>query len=676
MMQHRAQQAALQQQHAGNLDVSKSHEGYHNNGEGGYHDGMTHDEHDSALRRRLPWENFVVADQQQQQQQQQHQQAGANNNEGIEPAQAMWPQHQPVRGGGRGDQQVNVEGPEITDQAMWGTVPVPNPRGGRTSSIVSRNSHRSALSPKNQQQGFLSVPAMSNFTPGHHSTFPSHGTEPTVDGSAHDEDGGQQQRDGDEDDEGEAGGGSDRRRVRKSWAERLSELRQFRAEHGHLDVPARHPALGRFLINQRQQYRFLREGKKSSLSAEQIVDLESLGFHWTSSVGGGGGRGRPNQRGWEYRLNKLAEFSREHGHTRVPQPTKRMKEEDPDLYSLGKWVDNQRQQYSARHRGKWSAMSDERIASLEALGFEWNPRRRRPAPGVRAEQRRKVQIELLDELRSRKELSTSQVADLDALRDKWTSAAKGKKESKFNQKSRWNERLDMLKEYKARHGHTRVPQPGKKMKKDDPKMFTLGKWVDNQRQQYSLRQRGKRHAMGDDRVKALEEIGFVWHVNRRRDEKENAGKDDSDDAVKVKQEEDPSKKGKKKKSKKKLQVGASSSSTPSADNNKKKKIKDTEYLVVYEPPECIKSSENNTVDATNDMPPNCENSSRDDKPEKCDNKAKLKPCDDDDHPEVEACCKAELESGGVDKGSDALECDEAQLDCESTNDEAASTEPV
>ena len=56
-----------------------------------------------------------------------------------------------------------------------------------------------------------------------------------------------------------------------------------------------------------------------------------------------------------------------------------------------------------------------------------------------------------------------------------------------------------LRSYKETHGHTNVTAS---------ENYTLGNWVAMQRKLY--RQEGKRSSMKDERVKALNELGFAW----------------------------------------------------------------------------------------------------------------------------------------------------------------------
>jgi len=51
----------------------------------------------------------------------------------------------------------------------------------------------------------------------------------------------------------------------------------------HCNVPRDYPAnqaLGNWANTQRTQYRFLQEGKKSSMTIERIQKLEAIGFAW------------------------------------------------------------------------------------------------------------------------------------------------------------------------------------------------------------------------------------------------------------------------------------------------------------------------------------------------------------------------------------------------------------
>jgi len=191
-----------------------------------------------------------------------------------------------------------------------------------------------------------------------------------------------------------------------SWDVRLAELKVYKSEHGHCRVPRGYKPNKQFaswVKTQRQSY------AKGKLSSERVAKLKALGFEWTSLHGSSTGRLAI----WDERLAALEAYKSEHGHCRVPgayKPNKR----------LGAWVKTQRQSHA---KGK---LPSERVAKLEALGFEWT---------------------LLHGS------STGRLAI-------------------------WDERLAALEAYKSEHGHCRVPQ-GYKLNKQ------LGRWVNAQRLFYA-----------------------------------------------------------------------------------------------------------------------------------------------------------------------------------------------
>ena len=70
-------------------------------------------------------------------------------------------------------------------------------------------------------------------------------------------------------------------------------------------------------------------------------------------------------------------------------------------------------------------------------------------------------------------------------------------------KTGWSVRFEQLREYKAQFGNCRVP--GKYSA--NPK---LGTWVMHQRRNYKLQKEGKPSPMTDERIRALQNVGFDW----------------------------------------------------------------------------------------------------------------------------------------------------------------------
>jgi hypothetical protein len=141
------------------------------------------------------------------------------------------------------------------------------------------------------------------------------------------------------------------------WERHLEEFKQFRKEHGHLEVPNVYPSnrpLGRWAHYLRQ------EKRRAGLSEEQVRQLDALGFVWVND------RRKGHWTTWLRRIAKLERFREEHGHCCVPR------DYSPDR-SLGRWADRVRKQ---RRDG---TLSRERIRQLRALGFCWDPKPRRKA---------------------------------------------------------------------------------------------------------------------------------------------------------------------------------------------------------------------------------------------------------------------------------------------------------
>lgn len=67
------------------------------------------------------------------------------------------------------------------------------------------------------------------------------------------------------------------------WMERLEELKQFKEENGHCNVPSQYPEnpqLATWIKCQRRQYKLLKEGKPYNITPQRIDELNRLGFTW------------------------------------------------------------------------------------------------------------------------------------------------------------------------------------------------------------------------------------------------------------------------------------------------------------------------------------------------------------------------------------------------------------
>jgi hypothetical protein len=141
-----------------------------------------------------------------------------------------------------------------------------------------------------------------------------------------------------------------------SWEIRLSELADYRKEHGHCNVPrsySENTRLSTWVRHQRTQNRLHRDGKPSLMTLTRIQELEDIGFEWGTCG-----------TAWEDRLSELAGYRKIQGHCNVPTNYS-------ENTKLAHWVANQRKQYKLHAEGKASSMTLPRIQELERLGFRW-----------------------------------------------------------------------------------------------------------------------------------------------------------------------------------------------------------------------------------------------------------------------------------------------------------------
>jgi hypothetical protein len=145
----------------------------------------------------------------------------------------------------------------------------------------------------------------------------------------------------------------------EQWFERFNEMIQFRSVCGHCYVtnaPPSNPHLAQWVKRQRYQYKLKYEGKHSTLTDEREAALEQLGFVWDS-----------HGASWMERWNELAKYRKMNGDSNV-------KTNYSENRQLSIWVKCQRRQYRLYQCGGRTNMTPERIRSLEALNFAWNPR--------------------------------------------------------------------------------------------------------------------------------------------------------------------------------------------------------------------------------------------------------------------------------------------------------------
>jgi superfamily II DNA or RNA helicase len=202
-------------------------------------------------------------------------------------------------------------------------------------------------------------------------------------------------------------------RLDEAWEKMLVELADYQQLYGNCNVPKKwkhNPRLATWCVHQRTDF------QRGKLSGDRIKRMEALNFQWT-----------PNEIAWEEMAVALMDYKAAQGTCDVPR-------EWSDNPKLGKWCAHQRQ---AKQKGKLSAS---RLHRLGEMGFNWNT--------------------------------------LDAT---------------------WETMFDQLCIYKKNHGNCNVPNAGK----DDPK---LANWCASQRGCY------KNGKLAAERIHRLEQLGFVWDM--------------------------------------------------------------------------------------------------------------------------------------------------------------------
>ena len=272
------------------------------------------------------------------------------------------------------------------------------------------------------------------------------------------------------------------------WYEKFSQLSEYYKENQDSNVPLRHPTLGNWTKRQRKLY------KTNKLPDHRIEALKSLNFQF-------------DVRGvsWESMRKKLQEYKDREGHLNVPK----------DHPVLGHWV------VAQRHNFKFdrSRLSRQRMKRLEEMGFIFD---------LLEYAWQLMYNQLKEYMQKYGDCNVPATHENRAL-SKWVSTQRSNYKALMENPNTcyfpkhrrdalddigflwdyyervWLDKYDELIKYQAYHGHCNVPF----VYQSNP---SLGIWVSTQRQQYNLYKRGKPTKITADRMKKLEDLGFVWNV--------------------------------------------------------------------------------------------------------------------------------------------------------------------
>lgn len=363
------------------------------------------------------------------------------------------------------------------------------------------------------------------------------------------------------------------------WERQFERLEQFHSAQNHSHVPST-TKLGKWAATQRRHYdcsintnNTKTKQSVSLLTPERIHRLNALDFHWNTTVFTASSL-EEDEHTWVLYFQELVLFYQQHGHTSVSSSNNN--NDDRNNNTLASWIKTQRRLYrqdklssdretlldwtfndiwdptptwKTRLLGgdtRWRAHLEELRAYRDDVGDCLVPQHYRGPHGNSTlghwvdQQRRRLggrsdaDAMTTPLLRRRRDL-------LEDLGFDWSAAHK----MHAPRDRLWYERLEDLKVYKAQHHHCMVPlryavHP------------QLGRWVSTQRQQYHrkrlqeedeqyYRERGQRQPEGDgatssnnsscsvghtntpkktmmteERLRVLDELGFVWEVRQKR----------------------------------------------------------------------------------------------------------------------------------------------------------------
>ncbi|GMH85539.1 hypothetical protein TrST_g10508 [Triparma strigata] len=273
-----------------------------------------------------------------------------------------------------------------------------------------------------------------------------------------------------------------------AWEENFQSLVNYKKEEGDCLVQATFKTvegltLGSWVSGQRVAY------KNGKLSADRVEMLEEIGFVWDTL-----------ELAWEQNFQALVNYKKEEGDCLVPVGFKTV-----EGLNLGKWTSHQRNIYK---NGK---LSRDRVTMLEEVDFVWDP--------LEAEWERNFQSLVNYKEEERDCLVPWKFETVEGVTlGGWVGKQRGDKKKGLLSADRvtmleevgfvwdplaaeWERNFQVLVNYKKEEGDCLVVK-----RFETIEGVKLGLWAGRQRKAY------KNGQLSEDRVKLLEEVGFVWKV--------------------------------------------------------------------------------------------------------------------------------------------------------------------
>uniref|UniRef100_A0A7S3V7X2 Helicase-associated domain-containing protein n=1 Tax=Chaetoceros debilis TaxID=122233 RepID=A0A7S3V7X2_9STRA len=265
-----------------------------------------------------------------------------------------------------------------------------------------------------------------------------------------------------------------KRRIKRSFDQRVEDLKDFKKIHGHCNVPYSHapdPSLGTWCSEMRKGYKVIKadsEGRRNGLNVDKIKRLEDIGFQWCIRA----------VKDFEERVKELLNHKDKRGHCNVS------KKENPSLYE---WCHNKRVGYVAflKGSGRCHALTENRVKRLNEIGFNW----------------------MISQTVSRATTQSKSKTSKDHILCMKQTKSKLFEDLITANSKAFEEKIDDLNALKSKFGHCNVP----KGYSNDP---VLDKWCMDIRSGYRIVMKdtkGSEHVLdglASQRIQLLKDIGF------------------------------------------------------------------------------------------------------------------------------------------------------------------------